>query len=43
MPTLVTTPIDLAGLRLPDSRTGAVVDLSQLTGVHVLTLIRHRY
>ena len=43
MPTLTTAPIDLAGLSLPDSRTGAAVELSRLPGVHVLTLIRHRY
>ena len=39
----VTTSIDLAGLALPDSRTGGLVALGDLAGLHVLTLIRHRY
>ena len=43
MPRLTTTAIDLAGLTLPDSRTGPAVELGGLAGVHVLTLIRHRY
>lgn len=43
MPRLTTAALDLAGLTLPDSRTGAAADLGGLAGVHVLTLIRHRY
>lgn len=37
----VRTPLD--GIVLPDARTGAMVDLAALRGVHVLTAIRHRY
>jgi hypothetical protein len=36
-------PVPLAGLVLPDARTGAAVDLGALPGLHVLTAIRHRY
>lgn len=35
--------LPLAGIGLPDVATGDMVDLSALTGVWVLTLIRHRY
>jgi hypothetical protein len=35
--------LPLRGLRLPDVRTGAPVDLGELPGVRVLTLIRHRF
>lgn len=35
--------VDLAGIALPDARTGATVGLGGLRGVHVLTLVRHRY
>lgn len=33
----------LSGIGLPDARTGEVVALGALTGVWVLTLIRHRF
>ncbi len=35
--------VPLAGIRLPDVRTGRVVDLGALDGVWALTAIRHRY
>jgi len=35
--------VGLAGVVLTDARTRARVDLGQLAGVHVVTLIRHRY
>ncbi len=33
----------LSGIRLTDARTGVLLDLGDLAGVHVLSLIRHRY
>lgn len=38
-----TVHIPLAGIRLADCRTGEIVDLGELPGRAVLTLIRHRY
>ncbi len=38
-----TVHLPLTGIRLPDARTGDPVHLGELTGVCVLTLIRHRY
>jgi hypothetical protein len=35
--------IPLAGIRLTDCRTDETVDLGDLAGVQVLTLVRHRY
>jgi hypothetical protein len=35
--------IELAGVVLTDARATARVDLGDLAGVHVVTLIRHRY
>jgi hypothetical protein len=35
--------LPLAGMRLTDARTGWPYDLGDLHGVHVLSLIRHRY
>ncbi|MGH3570243.1 MAG: hypothetical protein ACRDUW_00150 [Pseudonocardiaceae bacterium] len=35
--------LPLAGIRLPDARTGEAVHLGALAGVGVLTLIRHRF
>ena len=35
--------VPLAGIRLPDARTGTVVELGALDGVWALTAIRHRY
>jgi hypothetical protein len=35
------TPLD--GIALTDVATGEPVDLGRLTGVRVLTLIRHRF
>lgn len=35
--------IPLAGIRLIDSRTGEQVDMGALSGVTVLSLIRHRF
>lgn len=40
MPPVDTRPVDLAGLRLPDARTGGVVDLGAHSGV--LVAVRHR-
>lgn len=36
-------PISLSGVVLPDSRTGAQVDLGSGPPLAVLSLIRHRY
>jgi hypothetical protein len=38
-----TVRLPLAGVRLADARSATVLDLGTLRGVHVLTLIRHRY
>lgn len=35
--------LPLTGIRLADVRSGAPVDLGELSGVQVLSLIRHRY
>jgi hypothetical protein len=35
--------LQLAGVRLADARTGEPYDLGDLRGVHVLSLVRHRY
>lgn len=35
--------LPLRGVRLLDARSGGCVDLGALAGVHVLTLVRHRY
>lgn len=35
--------LSLSGARLPDARTGELLDLGSLPGVRVLTLIRHRF
>ncbi len=35
--------LSLSGIRLPDARTGELLDLGALPGVRVLTLIRHRF
>jgi len=35
--------LPLAGIRLTDARTGRPCDLGHLRGVHVLSLVRHRY
>ena len=35
--------VDLAGIALPEARTGGTVGLGDLGGVDVLTLICHRY
>ncbi|HXT42896.1 MAG TPA: hypothetical protein VN748_02110 [Pseudonocardiaceae bacterium] len=43
MPREVDRPVPLAGLVLPDARTGRAVDLGALPGTYVLTAIRHRY
>ncbi len=43
MPLQTFLPIPLTGVALPDGRSGALLDLGSLGGVHVLTLIRHRY
>lgn len=43
LPRYQSEPVDLAGLALPDSRSGHRMDLGALRGVHVLTLVRHRY
>lgn len=37
------TDIPLEGIVLTDARTGEPVAIGALTGVHVLTLIRHRF
>jgi hypothetical protein len=37
------TDIPLDGIDPTEVRTGARVDLGRLRGVHVLTLIRHRF
>jgi hypothetical protein len=39
MPRRSTGPVDLAGVRLPDVRSGVITDLGTLTGVVVA--IRH--
>lgn len=38
-----TVHLPLGGIVLDDARGGAAVDLGSLAGVHVLSLIRHRY
>lgn len=38
-----TVHLPLRGVRLSDARSGALLDLGDLPGVQVLTLIRHRY
>jgi hypothetical protein len=43
VPSLADAVIDLGGIVLPDARTRTAVDLGGLTGVCVLTLIRHRF
>lgn len=35
--------LPLAGITPADARSGRPVDLGALRGVHVLTLLRHRY
>lgn len=35
--------LPLAGITLTDARGSEPVDLGALRGVHVLTLLRHRY
>lgn len=35
--------IALVGVTLTDATTGAAVELGALTGVRVLSLVRHRY
>lgn len=35
--------LPLTGIRLPDARSGELLDLGRLPGVAVLTLIRHRF
>ena len=42
MPRLVTDPVDLAGLVLPDVRGGPAVDLATLRGPAIVVVIRHR-
>lgn len=37
------TAVELSGIVLTDVRTGAPVDLGGLSGVQVVTLIRHRF
>ncbi len=43
MPAEQRLELPLAGIVLPESRSGESLDLGSLSGVHVLTLIRHRY
>ncbi|WP_269069232.1 hypothetical protein [Actinomycetospora endophytica] len=43
MPRLVTDPVALTGLVLPDARDGRAVDLGALPGPAVLVAIRHRH
>jgi hypothetical protein len=43
MPRELDRPVPLAGLVLPDARTGRLVDLGALPGTRLLTAIRHRY
>ncbi|MGH4009556.1 MAG: hypothetical protein ACRDTH_15635 [Pseudonocardiaceae bacterium] len=43
MPREIDRQVPLAGLVLPDARTGEAVDLGALPGRHLLTAIRHRY
>ena len=43
MPRLLTDPVDLTGVVLPDARGGLAVDLGALAGPAVLVAIRHRY
>jgi hypothetical protein len=43
MPRLVTDPVDLTGLVLPDARGGPPLDLGTLPGPAVVVAIRHRY
>jgi hypothetical protein len=43
MPRVEHVSIDLAGLNLPEARTGQTLALGELTGVHVLSVIRHRH
>ncbi len=38
-----TVRIPVRGIRLIDAPTGELVDLGEIQGVAVLTLIRHRY
>lgn len=37
------TRVPLAGIVLPDARSGVDVDLGAVAGVHLLSAIRHRY
>ena len=41
MPRLVTAPVDLTGLVLPDARGGPALDLGALRGPTVVVVIRH--
>lgn len=43
MPRLVSEPVDLTGVVLPDVYGGPPVDLGTLPGPAVLVAIRHRY
>ena len=43
MPRLVTDPVDLTGLVLPDVCGGPAMDLGALRGPAVVVAIRHRY
>jgi hypothetical protein len=43
MPRLLSDPVDLHGLVLPDARGGPVVDLGTVRGPAVVVAIRHRY
>lgn len=43
MPRLVTAPVPLTGLVLPDARGGPPVDLGAPAGPAVVVALRHRY
>lgn len=43
MPRVVSTPVSLSGLVLPDAVTGDPFDLGAEPGRWLLTVIRHRY
>jgi hypothetical protein len=43
VPRQLDDPVPLAGLVLPDARTGRVVDLGALPGSYLLSAIRHRF
>ncbi len=43
MSTRAKSAVSLAGIALPDARSGHVVDLGAVRGPALLTAIRHRY